>query len=195
MSLSEISMENLHFSNLTIDRESYLLEFLDLKVIEIKSAVLENVKVIDSQDDLSNILKIQTLNLNSDKDSFISGISIKNTTISLFKIDSVINSAGSPREFNIENISISDSNFEGSRSIITTKGIQTSDDFTMSISQLNINKISFPYNGHILEFDHLLQYPIVISDSNFNNLNHTNIVFNSVSSSNSEIKNSVEFRN
>ena len=71
ISLSEISMENLHFSNLTIDRESYLLEFLDLKVIEIKSAVLENVKVIDFQDDSSNILKIQTLDLNSDKDSFI----------------------------------------------------------------------------------------------------------------------------
>ena len=118
-----------------------------------------------------------------------------NSTVTLFKIDSVLNSAGSPREFNMENISISDASFEGSRSIITTRGIQTSEDFTVSISQLNINGISFPYNGHILEFDHLLQYPIVISDSNFNNLNHTNIVFNSVSSSNSEIKNSVEFRN
>ncbi|CAI2360923.1 unnamed protein product [Moneuplotes crassus] len=102
--------------------------------------------------------------------SEIKDISITNSSVSLFKINTFINTTDEPKLLTIKSIKFLASTIHTKRVLISTKGVLMNTNLSINMSELTFENIEFTSSGTLIEIMHQLPTNVTLSDSTFNNI-------------------------
>ncbi|CAI2367919.1 unnamed protein product [Moneuplotes crassus] len=169
-SLERIEIQNITISDSNTNSKIPIIEATSLKSFFVSDFHIKNVNVNDQNDEDSTILRVNAIDLQTTLNSTLENINFINSQLSLIQFGSLVNSNSDPIQLEMKNISVIDSTFPSSRSIISTKNLENDADFLLKISGFHSSNVTFKNNGNLLLFSHGLHNPVVIEDSIFSTL-------------------------
>ncbi|CAI2368858.1 unnamed protein product [Moneuplotes crassus] len=146
-----------------------------IKTILIEDFRANNVQVNQIDDKDSSIFRINSLDVSGNLNSTIENVVISNCGISILSFGSMISNNSAPTSFEMSNITVKDSIYTSSRSIISTLNLVNDADFTFKINEFYSSNVTFLSTGNILLFAQSLANPIIMDNSVFSELESTAI--------------------
>jgi len=158
------------YKNVWIEEELTMFNFKSLGTFMISNHSFENINWINSFDESSTLISINSFNVENSTQGVISDINITNSTVSVMKMNSIFGAPTELKLFAISNIKYLDSSFPSFRSLITTFGIFGNINLSVSFTNLTFKNIDFKVGGEVIHIQHLIPSPVQILSSTFQNI-------------------------
>ena len=189
--LNKLQLINGVFSDLNISLDTPLISLSTMQELVFTNHTVTNVQSIDSSDESSNLLDISIFDLSGTASIEISDISMTQSSISSFKIHSMINTPPTTKIITVSNFTYTNSEFTSQRSIITTEGLVFNVDVSFIFQNITFDNINFTKKGYLLELSHQLLGNVVFKESKFTNLVSAGIIVASSNLQNTALKTQV----
>ena len=121
-------------------------------------------------------LNINIFDLSGTESIEINEVSMRQSSISSFKIHTMINSPPSVKTIIVRDFAYTNSEFTSQRSLITTEGLVFSVNVSFIFQNITFENINFTSKGYLMRLSHQLQGSVVIQDSQFINLVSAGVV-------------------
>ena len=119
-----------------------------------------------SPDDSDNyMISISNLDLSSSDDSIIQNISVESSTIGFLNFVSIANTPTQPKQFEVMDISISNSQYPIPVEIFNFERISMAEDFTIQMTRIHFESLSFRLGGNLINMQALISNGLVVTDS------------------------------
>ena len=190
--LNKLQLINGEFTDSLISVDTPFISLTTIQELLFKNHRVFNVKSMDSSDESSNLLEINIFDLSGAESIEISEISMKQSSISSFKINSMINYPPSSKTITVRDFAYTNSELASQRSLITTEGLVFNVDVSFIFQNVTFENINFTSKGYLMKLSHQLQGSVAIQDSQFINLIAAGIVVASSNIQNTELKTNVQ---
>ncbi|CAI2378783.1 unnamed protein product [Moneuplotes crassus] len=187
-------IKNSIYENILMDGSIPLLKLASIASFEILNQTLSGVKVNEGDEPLNSFIEITHMTLLPSSVNFVDNIRMEEADISLIKFSKVVSQAES-KVLSISNLDISSTNFQRSRSIISTEGFEVDGDIQLTFQNFTVRNISFVTSGQILQLSHRLLNPIMVKDSLFENISSGTISMQILDDSDSKPKSKLRMEN
>ena len=116
------------------------------------------IQALDPVDETSNLLNINTFDLSGEESIELNDISMTNSSISFFKIGSMINTPPATKIITVRNFAYTNSEIMSQRSLITTEGIVFNVDVSFLFDNVTFDNINFVTKGYLMRLSHQLTW-------------------------------------
>ena len=117
----------------------------------------------------------------------ISNTFVQQSSVGLIELSQIESSDPLSVNFTISNLTYADSYIEFSQDLVSFTSIETSNDFRIMLSDINMRNITFERTGNLLNLRHQTQTTLSIAGANFNNLSGAQISIKSSNLQNSDL--------
>ena len=142
----------------------------EVYIVSVDNLIFKNIQSSSDSDSNNKMIDIGTLYLASSDNSTIQNIDVSNSTIGLFTIDGVTESPKETRLLTVSNIAYTNSNFVNAVTLMNIEGVQTTEDFMISATNLEFNTLSFTLGGYLINMQSQMTNSFVIDDSSASNI-------------------------
>ena len=153
---------------------------------------LSKIQALDPVDETSNLLNINTFDLSGEASIELNDISMTDSSISFFKIGSMINTPPAAKIITVRNLAYTNSEIMSQRSLITTEGLVFNVDVSFLFDNVTFDNISFVTKGYLMRLSHQLLGNLVVKDSQFITLKSAGIIIVSSNLQNDDMKTQVQ---
>ena len=153
---------------------------------------LSKIQALDPVDETSNLLNINTFDLSGEASIELNDISMTDSSISFFKIGSMINTPPAAKIITVRNFAYTNSEIMSQRSLITTEGLVFNVDVSFLFDNVTFDNISFVTKGYLMRLSHQLLGNLVIKESQFITLKSAGILIVSSNLQNDVLKTQVQ---
>jgi hypothetical protein len=188
-----ITFDNGYFNDVQLGDGVALISFADQSSVNMNNHVLQNVRPIDSNDESSVLIEIKVYDTTGSDDSLINNISITNSSVSVLKINAMVGESSDAKEFKVNNLTYSDSEIQGKREILTTRGNTNTANIGFVFNNLHFDGLDFVDNGYLFYAAHRLLNTVVIDNSTFSNIKSGRIVIDELSGDDIDLTSTTSF--
>ena len=170
VSLNSITIINGVFSGVYLSSGGKIFSTGTIQQIIFKNNTFTNIMMLDSADESSTILKIDSLDLNSTYDSIVSELTVTTSEVSAILFGGFVNAPSILKTLTVSDVSYLNSYFSTSRNLISTNNIEINANVSMNFVNLTFSNITFKYSGNLFQAMHQLPTNVSISNSTFTSL-------------------------
>ena len=174
--VNSLKLVNGVYTNLQMPADASLISLNTVQELIFMNHSVTNVKSMESSDESSNLLDINIFDLSGTESIEINEVSMRQSSISSFKIHTMINSPPSVKTIIVRDFAYTNSEFTSQRSLITTEGLVFSVNVSFIFQNITFENINFTSKGYLMRLSHQLQGSVVIQDSQFINLVSAGVV-------------------
>ncbi|CAI2364411.1 unnamed protein product [Moneuplotes crassus] len=167
---NQVIITDLYLDGVRFATEESLFYIQTVNSFSMSNLTVRNTTPTDPLDNKSVLLNIATLDIEGMKTADFYDIRIKNSSVSLFKINTFVNQVDTQIPINILSIKYFDSLIRADRALISTQRISVNNTLPIYLSDLEFDGIEFMNSGVLLEIMHQLPNTIQLSESIFNNI-------------------------
>ena len=193
--LDQIQIRHTVFENINTDSSNYIIRTGNIKSIQFINSTISGLRLTDNINTDGTFMIINTLDLNSELDTVIQDVSIRDSELPLIVFGSLINTPASEKQINLSNINFTDSYFDSNIALFSTDGIQLDTNIQFSITNLLFSNISFLTVGTLIECKQQLPTYLTITDSHFIDLSAALILIESSNTQDSSLATLVQINN
>ena len=142
----------------------------EVYIVSVDNLIFKNIQSSSDSDSNNKMIDIGTLYLTSSDNSAIQNIDVSNSTIGFFTLGGVAESPAETRLLTVSNVAYTNSNFTNSVTLMNIEGVQTTEDFIISATNLEFNTLSFTLGGYLINMQSQMTNSFVIADSSASNI-------------------------
>ena len=166
-----------------------------LKKLELSNITFSGMRQISLSDTTNILIELGGIDLNTTDIFDLSQISISNSTISLLHLSNIYNANLLGKSISLFNISYYDSLFQFQDNLIKIDGIETNNDFKITIKDITISGITFVRGGNLILFQQQTSTILTVSNTLFLNNNGGSIHFEAYNKNNPNLTTNMQFEN
>jgi hypothetical protein len=178
---NQFVLVNSVFENVTVETGNSLINWGAFRGILLQNISFYNVTSLDFSDDSSSLVKLGTLNLNNDMSSVISNVKIESSSLSFFILNNIEGETTTLKQLQVSNVTILNCDIKSQMNIINIGYIGTSQDFQIVFNFIKFNHIVFQSKGNLFSFNHHTKLPILVTNSEFSQIEKGSIYIEGVS--------------
>ena len=195
LSTGTLKIENVHVENVTLGTDTKIFKTQSLTSFEMKNCNFSNAHPFDSSDSSPKIIELGSIALFDQSNYEIKDTYIEQTTLGLFELLNIDSSETLSASFSISNLTYIDSYFEFSQDLVSFKNIETSNNFSITLNDLNMQNITFVRTGNLLVLSHQTRSTLEIANAYFKNVNGGQILIQSSNLQNGNLLSKVSMTN
>ena len=193
--LNTLVLTNFKFLNISQNQGSSMIYSVGVQTLLFSNHTFTNIYSLDTADDSSTMLNIQSFDLAASSNSSISNIAITNSEISFLKFNGLKNIPSKPCYIMIQNMSFANSSFKSPKSLIDISNLENNVYLNIVLSFLRFDNISYTSKGNLLLLRQQIPIPLVVINSTFTNLISAGITIESSNKLNTVLTTNVIFQN
>ena len=190
-----LTLVNCIFKNITMKSGSTLISTIVVKKLVLQNITISQITQEDPKETSNIIIKVRGMNLNTTSSFEISNINMSNSSVSLLDLSNIYNSQITGKSVKISDISYTNSIIQYKDDLIIIEGIETYNDFTITIDNIVISNITFVRGGNIIVFEQQTAQTLVVTNSYFENNIGSSIHFEAYNKNNPTLKTNMKFVN
>ena len=140
---------------------------------------------------LQNWLTLSTIVLTDQYNFTIEDVFVQNSQVGFIQLSGLKNSESLSSYFVLSNFTYADSYIEFSHDLLSFTGVETSNDFQISLSDVRMINITFLRTGNLINFEHQTNTILTLDNINLNNLIGAQILIRSSNLQNLDLKTKV----
>ena len=191
-SLKKLQLQNGVYSNVYVSPGASLMSVSSVQELVFTNHTGNKIQALDPVDETSNLLNINTFDLSGEASIELNDISMADSSISFFKIGSMINTPPAAKIITVRNFAYTNSEIMSQRSLITTEGLVFNLDVSFLFDNVTFDNINFVTKGYLMRLSHQILGNLVIKDSQFIALKSAGIIIVSSNLQNDAIKTQVQ---
>ena len=173
--LDKLSLLNSNFNQIYIENNANLIIIENIKSIEFINLTIQKIIWTDFEDIESRFMLITDLNLEGDLNSTIKNVTLSDSNISFFDIDSINNEPTSWYYFTITNATLKSLTYTNPKNLIHFHNFAYRINMIFTFQNWEFSNIYFDYNGKLFRLQQRLFTSVLIYNSTFHNLTSTSI--------------------
>ena len=194
-STGTIKMENVHVENVTLGTDTKILKAQSLTSFEMNNCSFSNVHPSDSGDSSPKFIELGSLVLVDQSSYTITDTYFEQSTVGLIELSNIESSDALSASFTLNNLTYVDSYFEFSQDLVSFTGIETSNNFSITLNDFNIQNITFVRTGNLMVLGHQTSTTLEVTNAYFQNVKGAQILIESSNLQNSDLLTKVSMTN
>ena len=190
-----ITIENLYTKNVTLGTDARIISAQSSTRFYLKNSTFIEVKPRDLGDSTAKLIALPSIELSDNLDSAIEDSYIENSQVGLIELLGLKNSESLSSNFMLTNITYANSYLEFPHDLISFTGIETSNNFQISLSDITMRNITFQRTGTLINLRHQTETLLTMNNASFENIVGGQISIKSTNLQNSELKTKVNMTN
>jgi hypothetical protein len=168
--INSFSITNSYFENIKVGTDIGMFSLTELNILNIKNVTFLQISSSTSDDSDNYIIKVGRLYIDGGSNSSVSEIQVENSTIGFFKFDAVENTPTEGKVLTLDDVSITSAYYERSVNLFDFTSIQTAEDFTIRITRVNFQDLSFLLGGNLILMRSQINNGVSVIDSTATNI-------------------------
>ena len=152
-----------------------------------KNSTFSKVHPSDSSDSSPKLIELGSIVLADQLHYAIMDTHIEQSTLPQIGLSNVESSIALSASFTISNLTYVDSYFEFSQNLVSFTNIETSNNFSITLNNLNMQNITFVRTGNLMVLSHKTNSTLEISYAYFQNINGTRLPIPSINLQNTNL--------
>ena len=190
-----IKMENVHVENVTQGTDTKIVKTQSLTRFSMHNCSFSNVNPSDLGFSSPKFIELGSIALTDESSYVITNTYLEQSNVGLIELSNIENSEALSASFTIYNLTYVDSYFEFSQDLVSFTNIETSNNFMITLSDLNMKNITFARSGNLLVLGHQTNSILEISNAYFENINGAQILIQSSNLQNTNLLTKVSMTN
>ena len=190
-----LTITNSLFQASTISSSNSLIRTGVISELNINGLNFTQIKSTVSGDNSNYLFDYDSFDLSGSTNFLVNNVVISNCDVSLFLINKVSGTPQLSKTFIISNLEYSNSTFLDNNSIMSFVGMELNIDFTIMLSDINFNSITFKTTGNLLLFQKQLVNQLKVSNLMASNLVNAYILIEAFNSHHNQFPTSILFSN
>ena len=168
--VNKVTISNSICENVKVGSDIAMFALTEVYIVSVDNLIFKNIQSSSDSDSNNKMIDIGTLYLSSSDNSTIQNIDVSNSTIGFFTLGSVAESPAETRTLTVSNVAYTNSNFINPVTLMNIEGVQTTEDFIISATNLEFNTLSFTLGGYLINMQSQMTDSFVIADSSASNI-------------------------
>ena len=190
-----IKIENVHVENVTLGTDTKILKAQTLTCFEIINSTFSNVHPSDSGDSSPKLIELGSIALANRSSYAIMDTYIEQSTVGLIELSNIESTQTLSASISLSNLTYVNSYFEFPQDLVSFINIETSNDLSIKIDDLNMQNITFVRTGNLLVLGHQTSSTLKINNAYFENVNGARILIRSSNLQNTNLLTKVRMTN
>lgn len=146
--------------------------------LDASGLTFQNVQPYDLSDTTNLLIELLDLDLVNSYDFVINDITVDDTPLKVFSLDTLSNSDTNGSTFTLSNLVYQNTVIEYQNDMIIFEGVESESDFTITISDVTMSNISFTRGGNIFLFSQQTESNLILKNSHFSYIDSGTILLN-----------------
>lgn len=172
-----LTLTNCVFSNITMKSGSSLISTIVVRKLVLQNITVSGVTQEDPKETSNSVIKVRGMDLNTTQAFSISQISMSSSSVSLLVLTNIYNAQIVGKSVAISSISYTNSVIQYDDNLIVIEGIETSNDFKITIDDIEFTNVTFVRGGNLVLFKQQTAQTLVVTNSYFANNSGSSIYF------------------
>jgi len=147
---SDFSMTNSAFEAIRIGADGNMVNIDGPGTFELSGTTMTDISNMDNVNTANYMVRVNNMNLDSASDSSIDNVEVTNSSIGFLYLMSVRNAPPAPRILRISGVTLKNSEYAYPANLFNFERISTSEDFSIEMSQINFEDLSFTLGGNLI---------------------------------------------
>ena len=146
--------EDFYVQNVTLGNESKIIKAQSLKSFRMKNNIFSKVQPRQLSDTTTKLIELSSLVITDQLNYTIEDIYIEQSALGFIELLGVSSSLSLSSNFIIQNFTYAHSKIEFPHDLISFIRVETSNDFQISLSDINMLNITFSRYGNLMNYEH-----------------------------------------
>ena len=186
-STGTIKIQDVYVDNVTLGTDTKIFKTQSLTSFEMRNSTYSSVHPSDSSDSSPKLTKLGSIALADQLHYVIMDTHIEQSTLPLIGLSNIESSIVLSASFTVSNLTYVDSYFQFSQDLVSFTNIETSNNFSITLNNLNMQNITFFRTGNLMVLSHQTNSTLEISNVYFKNINGAQILTQSTNLQNTNL--------
>ena len=186
-SAGKIKIQDVYVNNVTLGTNTKIFKTQSLTSFEMRNSTFSNVHPSYSGDSSPKLIELRSIALAEQSNYFIMDTHIEQSTLPLLGLSNIESSVALSTSFTISNLTYVDSYFKFSQDLVSFTNIETSNNFSITLNNLNMQNITFVRTGNLMVLSHQTNSTLEINNAYFKNINGAQILIQSTNLQNTNL--------
>ena len=189
-----ITFENVYAENVTLGTDARVIRAQSLTSFYLKNSTFIQIRPRDLGDSTPKLVEL-SLVLTNQLDYFIQDTYIEDSQVGYIELSGVKSSKLLSSSFVLSNFTLINSDLEFSHDLISFTGVETSNDFQITLKDISMSNITFYRTGNLMNFEHQTNTILILDNAIFENIVGAQILIRSSNLQNSDLKTKISMTN
>ena len=190
-----ITIEDLYVSNVTLGTDTKIIKTLSLPSFYLKNCTFIDVKTQDLGDSTPKLIDLSSMVLTDQYHFTIEEVYIENSQVDFIELSGLKISEALTSNFTLSNFTYADSYIEFPHDLMSFTGIETSNNFQISLSDISYKNITFVRTGNLINLEHQTNTILTLDNATFENIVGGQVLIRSSNLQNIDLKTTVNMTN
>ena len=186
-SAGTIKIQDVYVDNVTLGTDTKIFKMQSLTSFEMKNSTFSKVHPSGLGDSSPKLIELGSIALADQLHYAIMDTYIEQSTLPLLGLSNIESSVALSASFTISNLTYVDSYFEFSQDLVSFTNIETSNNFSITLNNLNMQNITFVRTGNLMMLSHQTNSTLEINNAYFKNINGAQILIQSANLQNTNL--------
>ena len=187
-------MSNSVFHNITSFNQGSLMNLGKMMLFSYSNITFSDISTTGSGALSPKILETGSLDVSAEGETSMKDITIINSAIDFASFGVFENEPVGTKNILFQNISFIDSVFPSGGNLISTRGMVSDKNINITYDQMTFRNITYSSSGKTFDFGHLIELPVTIQYSTFENLKSASLFVSVSADVNTKIFSKVNIR-
>ena len=186
-----ITIENVYVKNVTLGADTKIIRTPSISSFHLKNSTFIDVKPQDLGDSTPKIVELPSIVMTNLSVFSFEDTYIENSKVGFIELLGLKSIQPLTSHFVVLNFTYTDSIMEFSHDLISFTGVETSNNFQISLNNITMKNITFVRAGNLMNLEHQTNTTLTMDKTNFENIVGGQVLIKSSNLQNTDLKTKV----
>ena len=183
-----ITIENVYVKNVTLGADTKIIRTPSISSFHLKNSTFIDVKPQNLGDSTPKLVELPSIVMANQSEFSFEDTYIENSKVGFIELSGLKLTESLTSSFMLTNFTYADSYIEFSHDLLSFTGVETSNDFQISLSDINYRNITFVRAGNLIRLEHQTSTILTLDKAMFENIVGGQILITSSNLQNTDLK-------